>query len=59
MKILPKMFHHPPLSPEKYIYDDEKNMKMCNNSQRFGLESGKHAAIVSLCHWSGNFHDMH
>jgi hypothetical protein len=44
MKILPKMFHHP-FSLKNYISVAGKNRKICNKSQRFGLESGRHTAI--------------
>jgi hypothetical protein len=42
MKMLPEVLCHPSFSLENYVFDVFENTKMCNISQRFGLESGKH-----------------
>jgi hypothetical protein len=42
--LISKIIHHQQFSLENYSCDF-KNRKMCNNSQIFGLESGKRAAL--------------
>lgn len=39
------MSHHYTFSLKNYIYDFFEKIEMCNISQGFSLESGKHAAV--------------
>jgi len=68
------MFNHPPFSLKNYSCVLKKLQKMCKNSQRISLESGKHAAtgkynakrhstsgheiVVSCTGWLKNQHTM-
>jgi len=43
-EILAKIFYRPPFRFEILIYIVKKNMKICNKSHRFGLESDERVA---------------